>query len=465
MSSHPAIKDLFGIRIDEFLSGLSDEAKRKMWPIVNALRLELELSGSTTFPVPLDKFDRNRCSREDVGAILANLHKQGILSVSVRYKTEYNPDKFSVQTIDQNPQIYDYPLATVSLNKDQFAYLNTKLELFVHPERLAAARSAIKVLSTRSKTGQYCEIGTIIKQVTRDCLAIKDWPSHRSLRDFWLNTRRVLDIICNKLTIGLDGKPKKEIPISLGEFYEKVSLKQKKVIHETLDNLVAKGVVSTRRPDLEDEYISRGDGIFENGKVNLLIILPDYLKELRHRISDLVDFIEADGKKRFPEKYPQPDAPLKNMADASSTPNIKRTDSYQKGNLRSIHLVTESLEPKEVIFLVLDEHYEIPIRCEVNNHEGRPAYIKKLYDLAYPANAPGKSVPYSRNLSDSISNGLFRLRQAAQYMKANNLSKPTLVKKSEDGKSLVLKNEVTIKTALIKNIPPQYQYLYIDKTK
>ena len=47
MSSHTAIKDLFGIRIDKFLSSLSDEAKRKMWPIVNALRLELELSGST----------------------------------------------------------------------------------------------------------------------------------------------------------------------------------------------------------------------------------------------------------------------------------------------------------------------------------------------------------------------------------------------------------------------------------
>ena len=213
MSSHPAIKDLFGIRIDKFLSSLSDEAKRKMWPIVNALRLELELSGSTTFPVPVDKLRRNRCSDEDTKAVLANLHRQGILSVSVRYKIKYRPDEFSVQTIDEHPEIYDYPQATISLKKEQLAYLYTKLELFVHPEKLAAAKNAIKILSTRNKTGQYSEIDNIVKRVEQECMAIEDGTSHRSLRDFWLNTKRVLDIICSKLYSGLDGQPKQEIPI------------------------------------------------------------------------------------------------------------------------------------------------------------------------------------------------------------------------------------------------------------
>lgn len=146
-------------------------------------------------------------------------------------------------------------------------------------------------------------------------------------------------------------------------------------------------------------------------------------------------------------------------------PNARAEINKNEPHLKSITLVTESLEPKEVIFVVMDEHFDIPIRCKVNNHKRHPAYIKKLYDLSYTANAPGKRVPYNKNLSDSINNGLFRLRQIENYMKTNNLSKPTLVKKSGDGKILVLKNEITMKTTLIKNLQPQYQYLYIDKTR
>lgn len=134
--------------------------------------------------------------------------------------------------------------------------------------------------------------------------------------------------------------------------------------------------------------------------------------------------------------------------------------------LKSIHLITNSLEPRDVIFLVLDEHYEMPIRCSVNNKVGRPTYIKKLYDIAYIVNVPNKKVDYNRRLADNINNALFRKRQVARYMKTNKLKKPTLVQKSEDGEILVLKNEILIKTGRMEHtVPVQYQSLYIDKTK
>ena len=143
----------------------------------------------------------------------------------------------------------------------------------------------------------------------------------------------------------------------------------------------------------------------------------------------------------------------------------KNNESRQdKNSLSSLHLVTDSLEPQNTIFLVLDENYHVPIRCSVKNKNGKPAYIKKLYDIAYPHNVQNKKVEYTRGLADSINNGLFRKRQIAKYMRTNKFSKPTLVQKSEDN-TLVLKNEILVKTNIIKNIPLQHQSLYIDKTK
>ena len=136
----------------------------------------------------------------------------------------------------------------------------------------------------------------------------------------------------------------------------------------------------------------------------------------------------------------------------------------QKNRLKSIHLVTYSLEPKDVIFLVLDEQYTMPIRFAVKNKEGHPTYIKKLYDIAYTVNAPGKKVDYDKRVADCINNGLFRKKQVKKYMRTNRLEKPTLVQKSKDN-TLVLKNEIPVYTILVKNIPSQYQSLYIDKTR
>lgn len=134
-------------------------------------------------------------------------------------------------------------------------------------------------------------------------------------------------------------------------------------------------------------------------------------------------------------------------------------------SLTSLHLLTHSLEPIDVIFLVLDEHYKIPIRCSIKSNQGGSTYIKKLYDIAYIVDAPGKKVDYDKKLADMINNGIFRKRMVAKYMKTNGLSKPTLVQKSPNN-TLVLKNEFPVKIGLIKHcVPLQDQPLYVDKTK
>ncbi len=92
--------------------------------------------------------------------------------------------------------------------------------------------------------------------------------------------------------------------------------------------------------------------------------------------------------------------------------------------------------------------------------------MKKLYDIAYCVDAPNKTVSYDTKVADGINNGIFKKREVARFMKTNRLGKPTLVQRSEDGKILVLKNEVPVKADLIKNIvPPQHKPLYIDKTR
>jgi hypothetical protein len=143
----------------------------------------------------------------------------------------------------------------------------------------------------------------------------------------------------------------------------------------------------------------------------------------------------------------------------------KNRISQGKKYPKSIHLISTSLEPQDAVWLVFEERFEIPIRFAVKNSKGEPSAIKKLYDIAYFVDVPYKKVFYNKSTADGINNGLFRKRQVAKYMKTNKLEKPTLVQKSEKG-TLVLKNEIPIKTALVKNdVPIQYQSLYIDKTK
>ncbi|MFA5925600.1 MAG: hypothetical protein WC831_01590 [Parcubacteria group bacterium] len=144
---------------------------------------------------------------------------------------------------------------------------------------------------------------------------------------------------------------------------------------------------------------------------------------------------------------------------------VKNEAIDNKKRLKSIHLVTKSVAVENVIFLVLDERFEMPIRFDTKNRKGEDTTIKKLHDIAYFVNAPGKRVGYSERLADNINNGIFKKRPIKDYMKTNKFEKPTLVQKSEDGNILVLKNEILIKTMLINAVPTQYQSLYKDKIK
>ena len=83
--------------------------------------------------------------------------------------------------------------------------------------------------------------------------------------------------------------------------------------------------------------------------------------------------------------------------------------STSENTLESIHLVTASLEPTAAIFLVLDGQFNAPIRCPAKNLGGGFTYMKKLYDIAYLADAPGKKVSYLKGLADNINNALFRI--------------------------------------------------------
>lgn len=134
--------------------------------------------------------------------------------------------------------------------------------------------------------------------------------------------------------------------------------------------------------------------------------------------------------------------------------------------LKTIHLLTDSLEPKSVIFLVPDSQFQMPIRYSVKNRDGSPTHIKRLYDLAYKWDVPNKKVAYDRNIMSGINTGLFKKDLLEKYLKTNGFKRPTLVKKSEEGEILVLNSEVEVKAELIKNIvPSQHKYLYIDKRK
>lgn len=201
-------------------------------------------------------------------------------------------------------------------------------------------------------------------------------------------------------------------------------------------------------------------GDIEEVMVNLnnksYVSLSKYVIGTKEHFSDLKDLIMEFRNENGLEKDEK--------ADLSTEAEKNQGNLSTFKTLKSIHLITESLEPTKVIFLVLNQLFDRPIRCTVKNNKGGDTYMKKLYNISYIANAPGKRVEYSKNLADNINNGLFRKKEIADYMRTNKLKKPTLVRKSENDDILVLKGEVLLKTELIKNIPLQCRYLYVDKT-
>lgn len=234
---------------------------------------------------------------------------------------------------------------------------------------------------------------------------------------------------------------------------------------------------TTEKEELPRPYFTSDESKFSRKYVS---ITPRFLEDIIAVIKklekeNLVEFLSVIGGKQLSgdEKKKKSSvsdiAYLTDLEDKIFLEIKEKLKAELKGNLgqknalKSIHLVSESIVAKNVIFLVLDEQWQIPVRFLVWNN-GIETAIKKLHNIAYFADVQNKRVEYSKGVADNINNGLFKKPAIAKYMKTNKLDKPTLVQKSKDG-ILVLKNEIPITIISIEKVPSQYRSQYIDKTK
>ncbi len=215
---------------------------------------------------------------------------------------------------------------------------------------------------------------------------------------------------------------------------------------------------------------------------NFMEVLKKYGNQSRNYLESQgaanITHYSEEIKKLINMKYSRTlDSTIYYLKVVDFTSDVKRINSYileelskqdlpthQSLSLKSICLVTPSIAINNSIFLVLDDRFEAPIRFTAKNQSGEETAIKKLHDIAYFVDAPGKKVYYNKRLADNINNGLFKNKRINQYLKTNKYNKPTLVQKSENN-TLVLKNEIPVKTMLVNAIPSQSQSLYIDKTR
>lgn len=211
---------------------------------------------------------------------------------------------------------------------------------------------------------------------------------------------------------------------------------------------------------LEDYTPFLGDNFFSAGAHVLLY--PDHKHSQEKMMRDfwIKQFKELESlRNEFAEKY-------KNFITVAINELSKNQENagLMKNFPKSIHLVSQSIVANDTIFFVINEQWQMPIRFLAKNTSGDDSAIKKLHNIAYIVNAPGKSVAYERRLADNINNGIFRNAQISDYMTANKLDKPTLVRKS-DKNTFVLKNETMVLTFTIQQVPPQFRPQYIDKTQ
>jgi hypothetical protein len=226
-----------------------------------------------------------------------------------------------------------------------------------------------------------------------------------------------------------------------------------------------------KRVSLNNEDIARCGINFEDDFKNLL-------KKIKKEYGIIINFVEVIGDKQkyceialpkdFDERYEKIKNELSKKIEKYEKEIEEKASYEQRKTLQSIHLIAETIaiDRCETIFLVLDGLFDKPIRFAVKNKRtGDLTTIAKLFKIASPGNAPGKRVNYERKVVDNINNGLFKKRRIKEYLKANNLKKPTLVKKAENGDYLALTGEVPVQTGTISNtVPPQHLSLYIDKT-
>lgn len=141
-----------------------------------------------------------------------------------------------------------------------------------------------------------------------------------------------------------------------------------------------------------------------------------------------------------------------------AVPRDKLLQVAQKEKLTSLYLVADRFEPT-MIWLVLDKHFESPMRRDVKNRKGRPTYYRKLFNIAYSwGRPPEEKVNYTEDLAESINHKLFDTSDVKDFMELNRLKRTTLVKKYRD--ALVKTGKLEIKTMLIRDVPAEFQNRY-----
>lgn len=244
-----------------------------------------------------------------------------------------------------------------------------------------------------------------------------------------------------------------------------ITASKKSPVLYSLDIIIEKCLINKTKNQIHIEFFDLG---FSDNMTGIRNAKELFISLKKGGCFEDFGFSHTDSNIRFNVIAPD----IEKLRDYKSTlvygQGIKRIKEQrnikgQKNFPKTIHLVTSNISENDVIFLVIDENFKTPIRFSTKNPKGEDSAVKKLHNLAYIVDVPGKQVMYSERTADNINNGIFKNSQVASYMKTNKLDKPTLVKRS--GKILVFKNETLVRNILVNLVPSQYRYLYIDKTK
>jgi hypothetical protein len=130
---------------------------------------------------------------------------------------------------------------------------------------------------------------------------------HRLARDKWLNIKRIVDAIYKFLSPLSDDKQ----TISLDS--NNLSSEQRRMLPYVMEDLLKNKIASYYEGNETSVMSSDHYRRFLNGK-HIIIENRNQFEDYRKKISELYDFIEKDGKKRFPEEYPL-DAMQQNISD------------------------------------------------------------------------------------------------------------------------------------------------------
>ncbi len=193
-----------------------------------------------------------------------------------------------------------------------YEFCNDKENIKISVDRKVLSKfykNITRVYEERYKTANKQENNVPLFDFEKEREFIKDISSgnrHRLYRDKWLNCKRVLDTIEDFIPINAIDESKKEITFEKSYFFS-TGIPQKKegVIYDTLSLLDKRNIIKIKKPALEDEiYIIRDPkGIFLNNRVGIVVEDKDLFEKHLTGLSAFVDYIEKDGRERFPNEY------------------------------------------------------------------------------------------------------------------------------------------------------------------